>query len=96
MVLTLNRKRRILRLCRSFGCGNPLYEDDRWIGRHLEGQIKIGTRDVTRADPADRSVAMVFQTYALYPHMNVEENMGFGLKMNGLPKRQFARKSKSR
>ncbi|MEL0285368.1 MAG: ATP-binding cassette domain-containing protein, partial [Paracoccaceae bacterium] len=35
-----------------------------------EGQIKIGTRDVTRADPADRSVAMVFQTYALYPHMN--------------------------
>ena len=51
-----------------------------------EGQIKIGTRDVTRADPADRSVAMVFQTYALYPHMNVEENMGFGLKMNGVAK----------
>ena len=50
------------------------------------GQIKIGTRDVTRADPADRSVAMVFQTYALYPHMNVEENMGFGLKMNGVAK----------
>ena len=51
-----------------------------------EGQIKIGTRDVTRADPADRNVAMVFQTYALYPHMNVEENMGFGLKMNGVAK----------
>ena len=51
-----------------------------------EGQINIGTRDVTHADPADRGVAMVFQTYALYPHMTVEENMGFGLKMNGVAK----------
>lgn len=50
------------------------------------GQISIGGRDVTRADPADRGVAMVFQTYALYPHMTVEENMGFGLKMNGVDK----------
>jgi lactose/L-arabinose transport system ATP-binding protein len=46
------------------------------------GEISIGGRDVTRADPADRGVAMVFQTYALYPHMTVRENMGFGLKMN--------------
>ena len=50
------------------------------------GQIGIGGRDVTRADPADRGVAMVFQTYALYPHMTVEENMGFGLRMNGVDK----------
>jgi lactose/L-arabinose transport system ATP-binding protein len=50
------------------------------------GKINIGTRDVTREDPAERGVAMVFQTYALYPHMTVEENMGFGLKMNGHPK----------
>ncbi len=50
------------------------------------GQINIGARDVTSADPAKRGVAMVFQTYALYPHMTVGENMGFGLKMNGTPK----------
>ncbi|MBT8408460.1 MAG: sn-glycerol-3-phosphate ABC transporter ATP-binding protein UgpC [Alphaproteobacteria bacterium] len=49
------------------------------------GQINIGPRDVTRLDPSDRGVAMVFQTYALYPHMTVQENMGFGLKMNGHP-----------
>lgn len=49
------------------------------------GQLYIGEREVTRADPADRGVAMVFQTYALYPHMTVEENMGFGLRMNKVP-----------
>ena len=49
------------------------------------GRIGIGARDVTRVDPARRGVAMVFQTYALYPHMTVEQNMGFGLKMNGHP-----------
>ncbi len=49
------------------------------------GAIRIGARDVTRMDPAQRGVAMVFQTYALYPHMTVEQNMGFGLKMNGHP-----------
>ena len=43
------------------------------------GRIAIGGRDVTRLDPAERGVAMVFQTYALYPHMSVAENMGFGL-----------------
>jgi lactose/L-arabinose transport system ATP-binding protein len=47
------------------------------------GKIQIGPRDVTRLDPAERGVAMVFQTYALYPHMTVEQNMGFGLRMNG-------------
>ena len=51
-----------------------------------DGEIQIGGRDVTHADPANRGVAMVFQTYALYPHMTVEENMGFGLKMNNVPK----------
>ena len=49
------------------------------------GRIRIGARDVTRVDPARRGVAMVFQTYALYPHMTVEQNMGFGLKMTGHP-----------
>jgi lactose/L-arabinose transport system ATP-binding protein len=56
------------------------------------GSIRIGNRDVTHADPADRGVAMVFQTYALYPHMTVAENMGFGLKMTGHPKAEIDRK----
>lgn len=47
------------------------------------GHIHIDNADVTTVEPADRGVAMVFQSYALYPHMTVEENMGFGLKMTG-------------
>jgi lactose/L-arabinose transport system ATP-binding protein len=50
------------------------------------GQMSIGSRDVTTVDPAERGISMVFQTYALYPHMTVEENMGFGLKMNKVDK----------
>jgi lactose/L-arabinose transport system ATP-binding protein len=57
-----------------------------------DGSISIGARDVTHMDPAERGVAMVFQTYALYPHMTVEENMGFGLKMTGHPKDEIKRK----
>jgi lactose/L-arabinose transport system ATP-binding protein len=53
------------------------------------GAIRIGSRDVTKADPSERGVAMVFQTYALYPHMTVAENMGFGLKMTGHPKSEI-------
>lgn len=54
------------------------------------GSIHIDTNDVTHIDPADRGVAMVFQTYALYPHMSVRDNMGFGLKMNGMDKAEIA------
>jgi multiple sugar transport system ATP-binding protein len=46
-----------------------------------EGSIRIGERDVTNLPPKDRDIAMVFQNYALYPHMSVAENMGFSLKM---------------
>ena len=56
------------------------------------GNIEIAGRDVTTADPAERGVAMVFQTYALYPHMTVRENMGFGLKMNKVPKDEIKQK----
>ena len=56
------------------------------------GTISIGNRDVTQVDPAARGIAMVFQTYALYPHMTVEENMGFGLRMSGVPKQEIAEK----
>jgi multiple sugar transport system ATP-binding protein len=49
------------------------------------GSIWIGDRDVTNLPPKDRDIAMVFQNYALYPHMTVADNMGFALKMQGVP-----------
>ena len=52
------------------------------------GAIRIGERDVTNLAPKDRDIAMVFQNYALYPHMTVRENMGFALKLRGLPRRR--------
>jgi lactose/L-arabinose transport system ATP-binding protein len=52
------------------------------------GALSIGNQDMTRIAPADRGVAMVFQSYALYPHMSVEENMSFGLKINGASKEE--------
>jgi multiple sugar transport system ATP-binding protein len=51
-----------------------------------KGSIHIGGRDVTRVPPKDRDIAMVFQNYALYPHMTVAENMGFALKIAGQSK----------
>jgi len=51
-----------------------------------QGRIMIGERDVTDLPPKDRDIAMVFQNYALYPHMTVADNMGFALKMAGVPK----------
>ncbi|MEO1704288.1 MAG: ATP-binding cassette domain-containing protein, partial [Pseudomonadota bacterium] len=69
------------------GCGkSTLLRMVAGLEETTEGAINIGARDVTHLDPAERGVAMVFQTYALYPHMTVEENMGFGLKMNGVEK----------
>ena len=75
------------------GCGkSTLLRMVAGLEETTEGRITIGTRDVTRLDPSERGVAMVFQTYALYPHMTVKENMGFGLKMNGHPKAEIAAK----
>lgn len=51
-----------------------------------DGAIHIGERDVTDMAAVDRGIAMVFQSYALYPHMTVAENMSFGLRMNGVDK----------
>ena len=53
------------------------------------GRIRIGDRDVTNIDPKDRDVAMVFQNYALYPHMTVAQNMGFALKIAKTPKAEI-------
>jgi multiple sugar transport system ATP-binding protein len=53
------------------------------------GDIFIGDRRVNDAEPKDRDIAMVFQNYALYPHMNVRENLGFGLKMRKFPRAEI-------
>lgn len=53
-----------------------------------DGEIHIDNKMVNQCDPAARGIAMVFQSYALYPHMTVEQNMGFGLRMNGRPKEE--------
>ena len=57
-----------------------------------EGAIFIGDRDVTNLAPKDRDIAMVFQSYALYPHMTVRENMGFALQIAGMDKKEIAQR----
>src|SRR5215213_10153998 len=54
------------------------------------GSVRIGDRDVTNVPPKDRDIAMVFQNYALYPHMTVADNMGFALKIAGVNKDERA------
>ncbi|MEO5734913.1 MAG: ATP-binding cassette domain-containing protein, partial [Rubrivivax sp.] len=56
------------------------------------GSIHIGGRDVTHSVPKDRDIAMVFQSYALYPQMTVRENMGFGLKLLKQPAAEIKRR----
>src|SRR3954447_5888743 len=56
------------------------------------GSISIGDRDVTDLPPRARDIAMVFQTYALYPHMSVRENLGYGLKVRKTQKQEIARR----
>ena len=56
------------------------------------GRILIGDKDVTDVPPKNRDIAMVFQNYALYPHMSVRENMGFALKIAGTPKGEINRR----
>ena len=55
-----------------------------------EGEIKIGGARVNDREPMDRDIAMVFQNYALYPHMSVFDNMAYGLKIAGTPKAEIA------
>jgi multiple sugar transport system ATP-binding protein len=57
-----------------------------------QGEIRIGGVDVSQKPPKDRDIAMVFQNYALYPHMSVAENMGFALKLKGVGKEERAAK----
>jgi multiple sugar transport system ATP-binding protein len=57
-----------------------------------DGRILIGDRDVTQVPPKDRDIAMVFQSYALYPHMTVADNMGFALKIAGVSKDEIRKR----
>src|SRR5215210_5398486 len=57
-----------------------------------QGDLKIGDRIVNDVPPKDRDIAMVFQSYALYPHMTVRDNMAFGLKLRKLPKADIAKR----
>jgi sn-glycerol 3-phosphate transport system ATP-binding protein len=57
-----------------------------------EGRVVIGGRDVTTLDPSERDIAMVFQNYALYPHMSVFDNMAYGLRIRGLSRGDIERR----
>jgi multiple sugar transport system ATP-binding protein len=57
-----------------------------------DGSIRIGDRDVTHLPPKERDIAMVFQNYALYPHMTVADNMGFALKISGMKKEEIRKR----
>ncbi|MEL7302834.1 MAG: sn-glycerol-3-phosphate ABC transporter ATP-binding protein UgpC [Pseudomonadota bacterium] len=75
------------------GCGkSTLLRLVSGLEETTSGTMSIGGEDVTHVEPADRGVAMVFQSYALYPHMTVYDNMAFGLKMTGHPKADIKRR----
>ncbi|WP_167693520.1 ABC transporter ATP-binding protein [Sinorhizobium meliloti] len=72
------------------GCGkSTLLKTIAGLETISSGQILISGRNVTKEEPGDRGIAMVFQSYALYPHMTVAENMGFGLRMAKRPKEEI-------
>ena len=75
------------------GCGKTtLLRSIGGLEKVTGGRILIGDRDVTKLEPADRDLAMVFQSYALYPHMSVRQNLGYGLKVRKTPKAEAARR----
>ncbi|MBY5840131.1 sn-glycerol-3-phosphate ABC transporter ATP-binding protein UgpC [Rhizobium leguminosarum] len=72
------------------GCGkSTLLKTIAGLEEISSGQILINGRDVSKQEPGDRGIAMVFQSYALYPHMTVAENMGFGLRMAKRPRAEI-------
>lgn len=77
------------------GCGkSTLLRMVAGLERVTTGDIWIDRKRVTEMEPKDRGIAMVFQNYALYPHMSVEENMAWGLKIRGMGKQQIAERVK--
>ncbi|WP_420632237.1 ABC transporter ATP-binding protein [Candidatus Leptofilum sp.] len=77
------------------GCGKTtLLRAVAGLGMADEGRITIGGRDVTYLPPRDRKIAMVFQSYAIFPHMKVGDNIAFGLKMTGVDPREIDKRVK--
>jgi multiple sugar transport system ATP-binding protein len=75
------------------GCGkSTLLRMIAGLEEASEGVIEIGDRDVTDLPPRSRDIAMVFQSYALYPHMTVRQNLGYGLKARRTPKAEIAKR----
>jgi multiple sugar transport system ATP-binding protein len=75
------------------GCGkSTLLRMIAGLEEVTEGAIYIGDRDVTNATPRERDIAMVFQNYALYPHMSVEKNLGYGLRVRKMEKAEIKRR----
>jgi multiple sugar transport system ATP-binding protein len=75
------------------GCGKTtLLRAIAGLGMADEGRISIGDRDVTYLPPRDRKISMVFQSYAIFPHMKVYDNVAFGLKMNKFDKREIEKR----
>jgi multiple sugar transport system ATP-binding protein len=75
------------------GCGKTtLLRSIGGLERVSHGRILIGDRDVTRLEPAARDLAMVFQNYALYPHMTVRKNLAYGLRVRKTPRKERARR----
>src|SRR4051794_34671039 len=73
------------------GCGKTtLLRSIGGLEKATGGHILIDGRDVTALQPAQRDLAMVFQNYALYPHMTVRKNLGYGLRVRKLPRKQIA------
>ena len=73
------------------GCGKTtLLRTIGGLEKATRGRILIGDRDVTRMEPASRDVAMVFQNYALYPHMTVRKNLGYALRVSRRPRSEIA------
>jgi multiple sugar transport system ATP-binding protein len=92
--ITFNiRDREFLVLVGPSGCGkSTCLRMIAGLEESTEGLIKIGDRVVNNLPPKDRDIAMVFQNYALYPHMNVYDNMAFGLKLRSTPRAEIARR----
>jgi multiple sugar transport system ATP-binding protein len=75
------------------GCGkSTLLRLIAGLEEATEGRVYIGDRDVTDRAPRDRDVAMIFQSYALYPHMTVRQNLGYGLKVRRTNKSEITRR----
>jgi multiple sugar transport system ATP-binding protein len=75
------------------GCGkSTLLRVIAGLEQPTAGRVSIGERDVTRVAPPDRDIAMVFQNYALYPHMSVRQNLGFGLRQRKVPGAEIDRR----